>query len=626
MIFDDFIPQKWFNSIFSEIENYELVQNPHETWFLWNTVTFKKREWLYSAQDAGWNYLWETDGTILGKVIYGWLSFFWDDLWKAYRFEKDNNDKYIMTKIFDNPGNIVSLYSKDKYDKPVKQTAKVVPYLCTLLSSWTADRVLSTNDDGNGNTILAVNEAGTFDTYSVGQYIYFNDNSSIYAKYQIRQIVQYINDKTVYLSEQYYADPSTWGVDEKWDTYETIDNVVVFNNLRDSNGRCLTIETLNAAEISFRNLGGIDVEVFEWRWRFINSFGTSVGGSYATGEFEIVDPDTALGSSTHARGQKMNSLVLFKSYLLVNLENSISVVWQIGNNLNTTPIYNLNTIIWWESIFGPDAMCNRNWGMYYLGKDRIFNGGDINAISTNIIQGNMTNQGMIIKHFLEEIRGNDWVRVYSYGKWLIIQNSNVLWTNMLVYDDMYQWWMPWIYDGLEIVDKFELFYGDLLIGVENKICIKWGTTDLWADINTKCTVTGSKQVINSLFSLKKIKLMLGYYGSSTELKVTVNLGKQVFQWTTLKNAAGTQYLYWMNLAGAGWTMWAIPIWLALLWWVNAVDATIAKMWLMGIPIGKKCTYYKITFENINNSDLNICWITTCMEVWNPFVTPLTNVF
>jgi hypothetical protein len=44
-----------------------------------------------------------------------------------------------------------------------------------------------------------------------------------------------VDEKTVHLGEMFYADPTTWEPAEAGETYETIDQVIVFNNLRDSN-------------------------------------------------------------------------------------------------------------------------------------------------------------------------------------------------------------------------------------------------------------------------------------------------------------------------------------------------------------------------------------------------------
>jgi hypothetical protein len=51
----------------------------------------------------------------------------------------------------------------------------------------------------------------------------------------------------------FYADPSTWAVDEPGETYENIDSVVVFNNLRDSAGLVLCIDAQNDGA-TYRNL------------------------------------------------------------------------------------------------------------------------------------------------------------------------------------------------------------------------------------------------------------------------------------------------------------------------------------------------------------------------------------
>lgn len=618
MLADDFIPQKWLNSIFSELENFEVVQNPYDEWFLWNTATLRKRPGLLSSDDR------ETEWTILGKVISWWVAWIWDDIGNVYRFEKIL-DVYTMTKIYSNPWT-VSIYSTNSYGNKVKQVAKIVPYLSGKWASWTADKVNSTNDDGNGNVVLWVNEAWTFDNTMTWQYIYFTDAASTAARYQIRQIVQYIDDKTVYLSEQYYWETGTWAAAEPGETYETMDNVVVFNNLRNSAWLCLTISATNSAETSFRNLWGIDVTVFDWRRWVINNYWTSVWGSVATWEYEILDPKTIMGSSTDARGQKMDSLMLFKNYLLINQENSMVVVRQLGNNSTWVPIYNMNTILSGVSAFGYDAICSKDWGMYFLWKDRIFNSWDINAISTNIIEWATKNQGIIISKFLSEIDDTDYIRVYSYGRWVIIHRANATATTMYMYDDIYEGWLPQIYDGLNITDKFESFYGDLLICVNNSICLRSWTSDLWANISVKCVVTGSKQIINSVFSLKKIKLMLGYFYNVVSFKITVDLGKKVFIGTVQKNANWVEYLIRQNLAVAWGWIGSVPIGYNQLWWTNNLQDKIAKVWLIGIPMMKQCTYYKITLENIDNYDLNITGITALVEQGNPFITPLQNVF
>lgn len=621
MIQEDFIVQKWFNSTHSELENRELVQNPTEEGFLWQTATLKKRPGLFTDQDVSWDYTRSTDSQIMGKVVRDGNMFFWDDECNVYNFTR-SSDSYELEKVY-NASTDVVLKDKDMYWNDIKQKAIVVPYLCDYVNGWTADKVSSTNDDGNGNVKLVVNESAVFSSDSVWDYIYFNQDASSNARWQIRQIVEFIDDQTVFLNEQFYSETSTWEVNESWETYNTIDDVAVFNNIRNKDNLVLCI-WVNNYESSFRNLWGNDIEIFEWRFRYINWYGSSVGWSVGSGEYEILDPSTILGASIDARWQKMNSLLLTKNYLLVNMDTSIHVVWQIAATDTSDPIYNLNSIINGDSAFYPESIFSKGW-LYYISKDRTLESGDIIAVSSNIIYGETKNQWVVVQKYLDEINPDTYVRVYDYWRWMIIQYVNNSSTTMLMYDNIYEWWMVWKYNEA-IRDKFDFYYWDMVIWVGNKVCLRKWNSDLWQDIRTKYVVTWSKNFVNSMFSLKKIKISLWYYSNVIKFKIRLDLWYAVFEGRVEKDAKWVEYLTRQNLAANWDTMWSIPIGFNTLGWDNSLNHFIAKIWLIGIPIGKKCTYYKLTLENLENFDLNIVGLSVMTEWWNPYVTPACNVF
>lgn len=613
---EDFIATKWFNSIFSELRNFELVQNPTEDGFMSDTATLKKREWLYTEQWVGWVYNRQTDDVIRWKIVVWGVAFVWDDSCNVYRFEKDNNS-YVLSKVYDNPGNESTI-------KEIRQKAIKIPYLSKYVSSWTADKVLSTNDDWNWDTKLVVNEDGTFTADSVGQYIYFTNSASAQARGQIRQIMEYIDWKTVLLSTMFYWDPIDWEVDEAWETYETIDEVIVFNNIRNSNWLVLCV-WVHDNEAHFRNLGGLDIEIFEWRYRYINSYWTSLGWSVASWEFEILDPDTIRGASLDARWQKMESLVLTKNYLLVNQENSMSVVWQIAATEDESPVFNLNTILTGDSAWGVDSLYYE-WWLYYLWKNGVFKWWDIVAVSSNIIYWETKNQWFVISRFLKEINDKTFVRLYDYGDGSIIQYINGWKTTMLVYNSLYEWRIPATYN-MEIYDKFEQFFWDLLICVGDKVCIRWWNNDLWEDIKVRVVVSWSDGYINSLFSLKKIKLSLGYYDNVVKFKMRLDLWGSVFESKVEKDANGVEYLVRHNVVGSNQGLWYIPFgfWAFGGQWTLG-QPNIARVGLVWIPIWRKCSYYTLALENIDNYDLNIVWISVLTEGWAPYITPSNNVF
>jgi len=623
MFQEDFIASKWFNTTFSELLNYDLVQNPVEDWFLWPTATLKKRPWLWTDVWPGWEYLWQADAKIMGKHLVWWVSFMWDEECNIYRFEKIAGN-LTLTKVFDNSvAEDYTIKTQDMYGNRMKQKAINVPYLSKHVKSWTADKLLSLNDDGSWNVVLVVNEANTFSASSVWQYIYFTNSASSNSRWQIRQIVELVDDKTVYLNQMFYWDPIDWEIDEPWETYETIDQVVVFNNIRNDDWLVLCV-WVNDNEAHARNLWWIDIEIFEWRYWHINSYWTSIWGSIGSWEYEILDPDTIRWSSLDSRWQRMNSLVLTKNYLLVNQETSISVVRQIAATADNDPIYNLNSIINWSASFSPEAI-HYKWWLYYLWQDIVFEWWDIVAVSTNLIYWETKNQWEIIQRYLDRIESWDFVSTYNYGRWVIIQHVKDWKTYILYYDSVYEWWLPQEYN-LEIYDKFEQFYWEHLICVWDKVCLRKWESDLWENIKVKVVVTWSKQYVNSLFSIKKIKLWLWYYWNIVKFKIRLDLWYAVFEWKVEKDANWVEYLVWQNIAGQQPWLWLIPFGFWNIWWWNSLNEYIAKVWLLGIPIWKKCSYYKLSIENIDNFDLNITGISVLTEWWNPYITPANNVF
>lgn len=664
MLQEDFIPQKWFNSIFSELNNYELVQYPTERdWFFSETATAKKRDWLYTEQDLEWNYVWKTDAEIKWKIIVGWVMFLWDKNCNVYRFEKDSWN-YTLTKIFSNVfGNIwledwsslyaedmswqfslensdsdIRLFEYDMYGRRVKQKALCISYLNKLNKEFTVDKTASTNDDWNWNTIIAANEAWIFTDWStpwdenmLAYYVYFPSSSSSQVRWQIRQIVEipsWENWKQAYLSQMFYSEPTDWLVDEPCEVYEWIEDVIVFNNIRNSAGQVLTLWISNS-EAHFRDLGWIDIEMFEWRLWMINSYATSVWASLASWEYEMLDPNTVRGSSIDSRWQKMDSLVLIKNYLLVNMENSMSVIWKMAVDDNEVdPIYNINSIINGESAITPDAIFFKSW-LYFVNTDTMFEWGDVVAVSSNMIYWETTNQWAIVQTWLDKISYWDYVRAYWIWRMRIIQYIIDGKTQMLVYDDLYEWWMPRDYP-MEIYDKFEKFYDERVIWVWDKICFKRWDSDLWETIKCKVTIIGSKNYINSLFSIKKIKIWLWFYDNIQHFKIKLDLWYTVYEWHIQKDAEWVEYLTWSNIAWQQWDwLWVMPVWIVPFGWWDVESWLVSyiwKIWLIWVPIGKKCDYYKITLENLNNDNLNLTGISVLTEWWNTYITPANNVF
>jgi len=73
----------------------------------------------------------------------------WDEECNIYRFEKIAGN-FTLTKVFDNSvAEDYTIKTQDMYGNRMKQKAINVPYLSKHVKSWTADKLLSLNDDGS---------------------------------------------------------------------------------------------------------------------------------------------------------------------------------------------------------------------------------------------------------------------------------------------------------------------------------------------------------------------------------------------------------------------------------------------------------------------------------------------
>ena len=86
---DKFLPQKWFNEIFTEITNCDVFVRPSKTGFVHPLFYFSKRPGLATNIGTGWTYDRQLDGDIAGWHYYNNIIYSYSELWTLYSFDGD---------------------------------------------------------------------------------------------------------------------------------------------------------------------------------------------------------------------------------------------------------------------------------------------------------------------------------------------------------------------------------------------------------------------------------------------------------------------------------------------------------------------------------------------------------
>lgn len=85
-VFDKYIPQEWFNTIFSEVKNSEITTRPSGKWFQNPQFYFKKRPGLKTKTGINGN-VWDTKWNILASKDFNGKMYMYTDQWYIYTFD-----------------------------------------------------------------------------------------------------------------------------------------------------------------------------------------------------------------------------------------------------------------------------------------------------------------------------------------------------------------------------------------------------------------------------------------------------------------------------------------------------------------------------------------------------------
>ena len=86
---DKFIPMKWFNEVFTELINNDIIARPSKRWTLHPFFFFRKRPWLTTKKAQGWLYDWQLDWQITWWHYYNNIVYPYSDQGSLYSFDGD---------------------------------------------------------------------------------------------------------------------------------------------------------------------------------------------------------------------------------------------------------------------------------------------------------------------------------------------------------------------------------------------------------------------------------------------------------------------------------------------------------------------------------------------------------
>lgn len=618
MLVDSFIPIVWFNSVFSYLKNFEVKQSPIEEGTKSDKFFFTKRDWFYSEKTNTGIYKWELEWNFVGKEVFNDIAYIRDDLWKVYSYEKDTNGLYVLTKIYDNPV-WLWVYTKDTKWNLVPQRCKKIQYITWFKKSWTV--LSSTNFWWGGTDVeLIVNEPNTFDISDVGSYIYIPYSASSDFRFQIRVIIDVVNDTTVHLSEQFYNEPTVW---TPWETYDTIWDVIVFNNLKYTNDQVLTYDVENNA-FHLRSLWWKDIAVYDGRYWSLTLEWTAVGWSVLTWEYEIIDPTTVRWNNVGSRWEKILSIESYKTYLLLFYKTSIAVVRQIWQDSSSNPIYNYNEILWWVGLFSANSYVIKEWWLYIFTQDKTFNWLDIKPQSTNIIEGILSPQWSIIQKQLNSITSSDYVECFSYDVGVGVYASNDFWTKFFKYTLEYKG--RYYHESYKKINNYyKKLYSDNVLWYDKYVCLEWWNVDFDANIDQEVQIKWPWQTYWDAFTILQIKFLLWFYNDEMDFELELDLWWEKFIWYVYDDAKWISYIRWQNIASANGALSQVPLQYMVLWWINSIKENIWRIWLIWLRVWKSWVYYKLTVKNKDNKHFNFGSIMVQYKQWNPLVVPIKNV-
>ena len=595
LLFDKYVPQEGFNTIFSDVKNCEIVSRPSEAGFDHQLFFLKKRYWL------------ETDWTD--------LTLSWTIIWTT----KFNNKWYLYTtagNVYSFDGNTLSLISAwltidtTNYDENVIQVSYVwggrYPNTSTeyTVSSY------------NSTTWVITFSETTLTTSFVGKYMYISSWGT--GKYQQKYISACPANNQLTPSTVFQIAPVAW---DKVQIYNSMEQQIMFPQIRKwtSDSDKTFVYTLDIYGNVYYRYFPEKRMLKNWDNRVVQLISNKTWLVFSSNaDYEI----PILTTVTFGNSRAIN-MDVYGWYLIVFFDNK---VWLIKKDI-------IDSSTWTFAYLYQDlldvGLYSRNsyliqWGnLYIFGSDKRLYAVDISSVTLWDIIGKLDDQWQILINYFNDFDWGD-VRLL-YDDWIIkvIYRSTTSKTSIYKY---YPWTKSRIVDNYPFNNNFHwsIFksWSDKFTIKDNIICRFAWNTDMWTPIDQRIKLYWPVQWMFDQFTLILTKIRLWYAGRKIWWRINLTVGwlrKNEYSWdiesidvvNEINSAVEADGTVWSNIIGE-----------FMAWWENEYYNAwyFSEMLDISFRIGKRWTYFTIELVNDTEKDLTLWAIITYYNWDNPLVT------
>ncbi len=392
----DIRPQEWFNQIYSELVNNEIVNTPYNKDYSSKFFFFKKRKWIkeYKRKDG-----------------YGFLDY-------AVYTDNNWNKEFFLTRRQSDNAYVI-------FDWDLNQVLEISEWwICDRFYSvlwWGESRYDNWTVSSSDATHITDNSKNWSNNELAGYYVYIDDWTGAW---QLRQILSNTSD-TIEVS-WWSANPWSWA------------SYVIYTSLVDN----IVVPYNNWAYI-FDWEQWYDSAVFSWyKIKWMEVWNSRLW--YATGNQIIYSDEwdyyfSPAGNELFISNLDINNLYWFWNYLFVTTPKSIWVVYKGFSTTDWTPFFIIKegvSQVWVKNRFG---IWRYRDVLYFVSSDlRLYSLG-VTMLGEETVfkfQDNWT----LPSNFIEKYYDKD-IKLYSDINYLYLFCIDGGKTKEIYYNDLYKGWL-----------------------------------------------------------------------------------------------------------------------------------------------------------------------------------------
>lgn len=559
MISDKFIPSEWFNGLFTEIKNCDIISRPTNTGFQHQLFWFTTRPWLFTQEGAGWIYEWQADGDLKWWHYNNSKIYPYSDEWTVYDFDGTDMNIISQWNYYDstrfNSTNQVSFAGGGRY--PDKYTvftvasysavdAKItinetlsaaeqaaLPWKYIYVKTWPAQwwlRAISNIPSATeivltswfGVSPVATNVLHVYNKIIsqswfpqirqwTGSTYFFSVNSTIttaptaWATYTNNGFTYTVVSTDLSSGKWVIKCTGTWDPWLSWTLTKaswTWDTTITFYDSDIGDERFLAYD--NEWNIMYRyfpnakKLVQWDNRLFQLHTDLLNILPT-----------DSTDLETILTTKIVPSSSQIMNIDSYSGYFVIFYQDRIGILRKTITNTSTQDFVYTYQDIASVGLYSEQSYIKWWWNLYFFGNDNILYSLDLVSNGSEVIW-KPTNQWQIMIEYFKNI---SWGEVFfKYSKWVLRMIHRTT-TESTVYKffESYKWW---------IVDEYAT--GDNLFSFFNNIWIaeylpKWDKLyqmtwfdDDWTEFRQSIKMEWPLQEFLDTEDVQKIKLRFGF--------------------------------------------------------------------------------------------------------------------